>query len=64
MSRSILDLTSPQVAEAIARSPIAVVPLGSTEQHGPHLPCGTDVMAAELVAADVAERLDAAWTGI
>ena len=59
MSRSILDLTSPQVAEAIARSPIAVVPLGSTEQHGPHLPCGTDVMAAELVAAEVAKRLDA-----
>jgi creatinine amidohydrolase len=59
VSRSILDLTSPQVAEALARSPIAVVPLGSTEQHGPHLPCGTDVLAAELVAAEVAERLDA-----
>jgi creatinine amidohydrolase len=59
VSRSILDLTSPQVAEAVARSPIAVVPIGSTEQHGPHLPCGTDVIAAELVAAEVAERLDA-----
>jgi creatinine amidohydrolase len=59
MSHSILDLPSPDVADAIARSPIAVIPFGSTEQHGPHLPCGTDVMAAELIAADVAERLDA-----
>ena len=59
MSRNILELTSPQVAATIARNPVAIVPLGSTEQHGPHLPCGTDVMAAELVAAEAAERLDA-----
>jgi creatinine amidohydrolase len=59
VSRNILELTSPQVAAAIARNPVAIVPLGSTEQHGPHLPCGTDVMAAELVAAEAAERLDA-----
>lgn len=57
--RSLLDLTSPEVAAAIARNPVAVLPFGSTEQHGPHLPCGTDVFAAELVAADLAERLDA-----
>ncbi|MGH8874037.1 MAG: creatininase family protein, partial [Acidimicrobiia bacterium] len=59
MSRSLYDLTSPDVAELVARTRTAVVPFGSTEQHGPHLPCGTDTMAAELVAAEVAERLDA-----
>lgn len=30
---------------------IAVLPLGATEQHGPHLPFGTDTIIAEGVAA-------------
>ncbi|MDO8213592.1 creatininase family protein [Conexibacter sp. CPCC 206217] len=59
MSRSLGDLTSPAVAAAIARSPIAVLPVGSIEQHGPHLPCATDTLAAELVSEVLAERLDA-----
>lgn len=58
MTRSVLDLASPDVAALLARSPVAVVPFGSVEQHGPHLPCGTDTFAAELVAAALAERLD------
>lgn len=58
-SRSIYDLTSPDVGEIVARSGMAVIPLGSVEQHGPHLPNGTDTIAAELVAASLAQRLDA-----
>ncbi|MGH8871359.1 MAG: creatininase family protein [Acidimicrobiia bacterium] len=58
-SRSIYDLPAPDVVEAIARSPVAVLPFGSVEQHGPHLPCGTDTMAAELVASALADRLEA-----
>jgi creatinine amidohydrolase len=57
--RSIYDLTSPDVAEVLGRRGIAVMPFGSVEQHGPHLPCGTDTMASDLVAAELAERLDA-----
>jgi len=38
---------------------IVVLPLGSTEEHGPHGPMGTDTFAARLVARKVAERLDA-----
>ena len=30
---------------------LAVLPIGATEQHGPHLPTGTDVFAVETVAA-------------
>lgn len=37
----------------------AVLPIGSTEQHGPHLPIGTDSMIAEKVAAAVSERIGA-----
>lgn len=58
MTRSIADLTSPEVAAIVAGNPVAVIPVGSIEQHGPHLPNGTDTFAAELVAADVSERLD------
>jgi creatinine amidohydrolase len=58
-TRSIYDLTSPDVSEVLGRRGIAVMPFGSVEQHGPHLPCGTDTMASELVVAAMAERLDA-----
>ena len=58
---SIMDLASPDVRDLIARSPIAVIPIGSTEQHGPHLPCGTDTFAAELIAQVVATELDALY---
>ena len=57
--RSIYELTSPEVSELVGRSGVVVMPFGSVEQHGPHLPCGTDTMAADLVAAELAEMLDA-----
>jgi creatinine amidohydrolase len=39
---------------------IAVLPLAAIEQHGPHLPVGTDVMIAEAYLARVLELLPAA----
>ena len=59
MTNSIYDLVSPEVASVIAGSKTAVIPFGSVEQHGPHLPCGTDTMAAEVVARTLADRLGA-----
>ena len=38
-------------------SPALVIPVGSTEQHGPHLPLDTDTRIAAAVAHVVAERL-------
>jgi len=43
--------TSPEVAAEPSR--ILVVPLGSVEQHGPHLPLDTDVRIADAVAERV-----------
>ena len=37
---------------------LAVLPVGSTEQHGPHAPLGTDVLTAEAVASAGCERYD------
>lgn len=49
------DLPSPA-----ASATLAVVPLGATEQHGPHLPLGTDTtIAAALAAGLVGARDDA-----
>jgi creatinine amidohydrolase len=56
---SISDLTSPEVAHLIEQTRTAVIPIGSIEQHGPHLPNGTDTIAAELVASAVAGQLPA-----
>lgn len=38
---------------------LAIVPIGSIEQHGRHLPLGSDWIAAEHVAQAVGERLNA-----
>lgn len=38
------------------REAILVVPLGATEQHGPHLPLDTDTRIAEALAERAAER--------
>jgi len=53
-------LTRPEVAEILARRPLAILPIGSTEQHGPHLPLGTDT----ILAQEVGRRLAAATGGL
>jgi creatinine amidohydrolase len=57
-SRLFANLTQPEIAAQFKRNPLVLMPTGSVEQHGAHLPAGTDSFAAELVAATVAERMD------
>ena len=47
------SLTSPDVAERAGRT-VLLVPLGSTEQHGPHLPVSTDTQIAIALSYRVA----------
>jgi creatinine amidohydrolase len=51
------DIHWPDVAGPGAARWIAVLPLAATEQHGPHLPVGTDVMIAQAYLARVRELL-------
>jgi creatinine amidohydrolase len=51
-------LTQPEAARALDGG-AAIVVVGSIEQHGPHLPLGTDALAALGIAERVAERMDA-----
>jgi creatinine amidohydrolase len=50
------DIHWPDISGSAARW-IAVLPLAATEQHGPHLPVGTDVMIAQAYLARVRELL-------
>ena len=43
---------------ADAEAELAVLPVGSTEQHGPHAPLGTDCLTAGAVADVALERTD------
>jgi len=36
---------------------VVFLPCGATEQHGPHLPLGTDALLASAISADVAARV-------
>jgi creatinine amidohydrolase len=51
------DIHWPDVSGAGPARWIAVLPLAATEQHGPHLPLGTDVMIAQAYLARVRELL-------
>lgn len=52
-------MTWQEVEEHIKNMPVALVPVGATEQHGFHLPIGTDVFLAEKLAELVSERTKA-----
>jgi creatinine amidohydrolase len=48
-------LTLDDIGGAAAAGAVAVLPVGATEQHGPHLATGTDTLLAEHVAEAAAE---------
>jgi len=50
------DLTRSQLNEH-APEAVVVVPVGACEQHGPHLPVGTDSAIVERIAVDAAARV-------
>lgn len=51
-------LTRYEVADRLEERGLVVIPTGSVEQHGPHLPVGTDTYAVRAIAKRVAARLD------
>ncbi|GAB2857590.1 mycofactocin biosynthesis peptidyl-dipeptidase MftE [Nocardioides pacificus] len=59
MSRGLASATWP----ALPSGPLVLVPVGSTEQHGPHLPLDTDTVVAEAVARRAADLLEHEGTG-
>jgi len=55
--RLIEELTSPEVSRLVSKTSILCLPIGSIEQHGPHLPLNTDTILAEAFT----DRIIARW---
>lgn len=52
------DLSWPELADAVRERPVALLSFGAVEEHGPHLPLGTDVLAAAGLASRIAEAAE------
>lgn len=50
------DLSWKKAKKKIQNAKVALIPVGSTEQHGPHLPLGTDYIIAEKIARKVSKK--------
>jgi creatinine amidohydrolase/Fe(II)-dependent formamide hydrolase-like protein len=55
-SRRIGDLTFREVTRRVGASSILCLPLGSLEQHGPHLPLDTDAVLAQALTDAIVAR--------
>jgi len=46
-----------EVGKVLREDPRLILPVGALEQHGPHLPLGTNIVIAQRVAREVSQRL-------
>lgn len=53
------EMRSPDVAETVEKIDVALIPVGSTEQHGPYLPLGVDTYIPIYAAEQIAKRTGA-----
>lgn len=51
-------MTRPEVEDLLTRSDMVIIPVASLEQHGTHLPMGTDYLNGEERAKLIAQRAD------
>ena len=49
-TRLLTDLSAPALTAALGPDSVVVLPVGAIEQHGPHLPVATDLIAAQSIA--------------
>ena len=59
--RFINDLAAPGAAATLRPSSVICLPMGSTEQHGPHLPLDTDTVLAEAFVRRIVARWGEAY---
>ena len=50
------EMTVKEIREALKKVTTVLLPMGCTEQHGYHLPLNTDILTAEYVAKNVAQK--------
>ncbi|MDB4880287.1 MAG: hypothetical protein JWL60_1733 [Gemmatimonadetes bacterium] len=54
--RRIKEMRPDEIAATIARDPRLIIPVGTCEQHGRHLPLGSDTMIVEHLAAELSSE--------
>ena len=52
------EMRRTEFEEAAAAGAVVVIPMGSTEQHGLHLPVNTDLNCAQSIAVRAAQMVD------
>lgn len=57
-AREFAKLTWPEARALFEKDPVALLPVGATEAHGPHLPLDTDVTIATAQARRAAEMIE------
>lgn len=60
MSRLLSELSGPALQRVLTEDSVIVLPTGSIEHHGPHLPLSTDLLMAEAVSAAAVDEAVAA----
>jgi creatinine amidohydrolase len=50
------ELTWPEMRKAIQEQPVVLLPFGTVEDHGPHLPLNTDNVIVEAICLEAARR--------
>lgn len=58
------QLNWPEIEEKIDGESVVLIPTGSTEQHGPHCPLGTDSLIASQIAQEGARRSEVLCTPV
>jgi len=56
--KTMFEMTWEEVQEALQETDMVVLPIGSTEQHGPHLPLGNDAIQVREFARRTVVKLD------
>lgn len=59
MSNRIQEMSCTAYRKRLASDPLVIIPTGACEAYGPHLPMGTDYLAAQAVSERVAEQTGA-----
>jgi creatinine amidohydrolase len=52
------EITWKEFESFVKKDGVIAIPIGSTEQHGPHLPLGTDTIVVSEIAKKLAEKID------
>src|SRR5579872_758674 len=62
--RLLEEMAQDQVASLDFNSTLVILPISPLEEHGPHLPVGTDLILASWLARQLGIAIEERWSGI